>query len=197
MTGGSSDQPLSSEIITVCVPTLCCQGGGPDVQSASSRPRADRRRHGVPDPAQGQTLTTRKPGDPGDSFAGWRQGTVTDRTPNRHVNGESDDPVVPAKQAKKAGPTPADESVEGRRSAKRNVARQVADRTQSRKSASSGLSGVRKAARRETCIPINAFASFTQRKSRMRSFLPYGSVRGGGPKGHPYRDNLLIAPLWS
>ena len=75
-----------------------------------------------------------------------RLGKVLDQTPNMHVSGESDGLIVPEKQANKVGPTPAAESVEGRGSAKGNVARQAADRTQSRAPASSGLSGVRKAA---------------------------------------------------
>jgi hypothetical protein len=97
-----------------------------------------------------------------------RLGKVTDRTPNAHVHGESDDLIVPGKQANKVGPTPAAEPVEGRGSAKGNVAQQAADRTQSRIPALSGLSGIRKAARRETCVPSNAFTSLTQGKSRMR-----------------------------
>ena len=40
-------------------------GGSSHVQSASSRPRVDWRRHGVTDPAHEWTLTSRKPGDPG------------------------------------------------------------------------------------------------------------------------------------
>ena len=75
-----------------------------------------------------------------------RLGKVYDHTPNTHVSGESDDLVVPGKRTNKAGATPAAESVEGRGSAKGNVARQAADRTQSRIPASSGLSGVWEAA---------------------------------------------------
>jgi RNA-directed DNA polymerase len=85
---------------------------------------------------------------------------VLDQSPNVYVDGESDDLIVPEKQANKVGPTPAAESVEGRGSTKGNVARQAADRTQSRASASSGLSGVRQAA--------NAYSLLTQGKSRMR-----------------------------
>ena len=82
-----------------------------------------------------------------------RLGKVSDQTPNRHVSGESDDLIVPEKQANNAGP-PAAESVEGRGSTKGNVARQAADRTQSRKPVSFGLCGVRSAADRDTlCRP--------------------------------------------
>src|SRR5437588_6940542 len=78
-----------------------------------------------------------------------RLGKVIDQSPNKHVDGESDGLIVPGKQANKVGPTPAAEFVEGRGSAKGNVAQQAADRTQSRVPASSGLSGVRTAARRD------------------------------------------------
>ena len=52
-----------------------------------------------------------------------------------HAAEESDDFVVPSKRANKAG-TPVAEPVEERGSTKGNVARQAADRTQSRVSAS-------------------------------------------------------------
>jgi hypothetical protein len=97
-----------------------------------------------------------------------RLGKVLDQSPDMHVHGESDGLIVPGKQANKGGLTPAAESVEGRGSAKGNVAQQAADRTQSRVPASSSLSGIRTAARRETCVPTNASSSLTQGKSRMR-----------------------------
>ncbi len=59
---------------------------------------------------------------------------------------KSDSVVVPLKRTNKGGNTPA-ESVEGRTLAKGNTHRTTADRTQCRGSASSGLAGVRKAAR--------------------------------------------------
>jgi len=85
-----------------------------------------------------------------------RLGKVIDQSPSAYVTGESDGLIVPGKQANKTGPTPAAESVEGRGSTKGNVARQVADRTQSRVPASSGLSGVRQAARRNKKMRFTA-----------------------------------------
>ena len=76
-------------------------------------------------------------------------------------NRESDGLIVPKKQANKAGPMAAAESVEGRGSTKGNVAGKAADRTQSRKPASIGLRDVRKAA-------INTFTPHTRGRSRMR-----------------------------
>ena len=75
-----------------------------------------------------------------------RLGKVDDHTPNAHAFGESDGFIVPKKQANKAGPMAAAESVEGRGPTKGNVARQPTDRTQSRKPVSLGLCGVRLAA---------------------------------------------------
>ena len=152
LTGGSSGQPLSSEIITLCVPTLSCQGEG----HTSSQRNQDRELIG--DATESQTLRMDRhlprgnretPETPLPVGGRGRLGKVTDRTPNMHVNGESDDPIVPGKQANKVGPTPAAESVEGRGSAKGNVAQQAADRTPSRNPASSGFSNVRTAARRK------------------------------------------------
>jgi hypothetical protein len=98
---------------------------------------------------------------------GGRLGKVLDQSPNMHVSGESDGSIVPKKQANKAAPTATAEPVEGREPAKGNVAQQATDRTQSRNSVSSGLSGVRKAACREQ-YPDKLLSVTTQGKSRMR-----------------------------
>jgi len=151
-TGESPGQPLSSEIITLCVPTLSCQGEG----HTSSQRNQDRELIG--DATESQTLRMDRhsprgnretPETPLPVGGRGRLGKVADRTPNMYVNGESDDPIVPGKQANKVGPKPAAESVEGRGSAKGNVAQQAADRTQSRNPASSGFSSVRTAPRRK------------------------------------------------
>jgi len=64
-----------------------------------------------------------------------------------HDAGKSDECVVPMKHSNKGAVWPA-ESVEGRRSTKRNAQEDAAIRTQSREIASTGLEGVREAARR-------------------------------------------------
>jgi hypothetical protein len=170
-TGGNPGQPLSSETITLSVPTLSCQGEG----HTSDQRNQDREPIG--DATESQTLrmdghsphgNREIPEAPLPVGGRGRLGKVIDRTSNAHVSGKSDDLIVPEKQANKVGSTPAAESVEGRGSAKGNVARQTAVRTQSRVTASFGLSGVRQAARRETRLPTNAFTSPTQGKSRMR-----------------------------
>ena len=115
-TGESPGQPLSSEIITLCVPTLSCQGEG----HTSSQRNQDRELIG--DATESQTLRMDRhsprgnretPETPLPVGGRGRLGKVADRTPNMYVNGESDDPIVPGKQANKVGPKPAAESVEG------------------------------------------------------------------------------------
>ena len=67
--------------------------------------RVSQQRRGVEDPVHAWKLHAREPGDPGNSLAGWRRGTVGKgkrRTPDMYVAGESDDFIVPAKRANKA-----------------------------------------------------------------------------------------------
>ena len=60
-----------------------------------------------------------------------------------HARGESDDRVVPKKQANNDGVSPSAESVEGRRSTKGNALPAAMPRTQSRTGVSIGLQRVR------------------------------------------------------
>ena len=119
---------------------------------------------------------------------GERLGKVKDRTPSTHVCGESDGPIVPEKQANNVGPTPAAESVEGRGSTKGNVARQAADRTQSRAPASSGLSGVRQAARRDKRMRFTALLHHVTQPLLLRSFLHLKRAAVPGIDGVTWRD---------
>ena len=73
-------------------------------------------------------------------------GKVEDRNPVVHVVEKSDTPIVPGKLPNKGQPA---EVVEGRGVAKGNAFDSPAGRTQSRKSASKGLEGIREAARRD------------------------------------------------
>jgi hypothetical protein len=67
----------------------------------------------------------------GDHLPLGRSEKATSRTADMHVTEESDDLVVPAKRANKAG-TPAAESVEERGSTKGNRIRMTSSRTQCR-----------------------------------------------------------------
>ncbi len=79
----------------------------------------------------------------GEGTAG-RSGKANSRTPDMYVTGKSDDCVVPMKRANEAAGV-VEESVEGRRSAKGNVAERSARRTQCRTRASIKPCGVRAA----------------------------------------------------
>lgn len=97
---------------------------------------------------------------PSPDGGGGRSGKAKGRTPDVHVAGESDGPIVPAKRANKAGrPStgrPAAESVEGRGSTKGNANETTACRTQDRINASSGLGRVREAARQDRNVRFTA-----------------------------------------
>jgi RNA-directed DNA polymerase len=90
---------------------------------------------------------------PSSDGGGGRSGKVRCRTPDMHVAGESDGPIIPAKRANKVSRPekgqPAAESVEGRGSTKGNAMQTAACRTQCRGSVSNGLQRVREAARRD------------------------------------------------
>jgi group II intron reverse transcriptase/maturase len=84
-----------------------------------------------------------------------RSEKASGHTSDVHGAGESDDPIVPTKQANETG-QPAEESVEGRGSTKGNVQQSAACRTQRREGASTGLAGVRAAARRDKEVRFTA-----------------------------------------
>jgi RNA-directed DNA polymerase len=75
-----------------------------------------------------------------------RSGKAIGRTPEMHVDGKSDESVIPAKQPNNTKGLAA-EAVEGRDSVKGNTDEQNASRTQSRADAHSALERVRKAAK--------------------------------------------------
>ena len=77
------------------------------------------------------------------------------RTADTHAFEESDDLIVPKKQANKAAKTAA-EPVEGSGSAKGNVRQDTASRTQSRQPMSLGLEGVRQVASRDKDVRFTA-----------------------------------------
>lgn len=77
-----------------------------------------------------------------------RFGKAKGRNSNVYAPGKSDEGIVPKKRSNKERPISA-ENVEGRPSTKGNVFQTAACRTQSRGQASTGLFGVRKAARKD------------------------------------------------
>jgi len=72
-----------------------------------------------------------------------------------HADEKSDKVIVPKKQPNKEGMISA-EAVEGRTLPKRNTGQATAVRTQSRGTASSGLAGVRQAARQSKDVQFTA-----------------------------------------
>jgi RNA-directed DNA polymerase len=87
---------------------------------------------------------------------------VMNQKSNMHVDGESDGRIVPTKCPNKSGKRLA-EGTEGRRSTKENIEQTTASQTQSWINASSGLFGVREAAKQE-------------RKTRFTALLHHVSV---------------------
>lgn len=110
-----------------------------------------------------------------------RSGKARCRTPDMNVAGESDDPIVPAKRANKAGRPekgqPAAESVEGRGSTKGNAMQTAACRTQCRGSVSNGLQRVREAARRDKKARFTALLHHVTPELLRASYFVQQAVR--------------------
>jgi hypothetical protein len=93
-----------------------------------------------------------------------------------HGHEKSDSAIVAVKPANNAEQSAA-EPVEPRAGTKGNADQQSTRRTQSRASVSQALERIRQ-----------AFAVWTQGRSRMRESCKYGSVRGALSNERPYRD---------
>jgi group II intron reverse transcriptase/maturase len=107
-------------------------------------------------------------GAPPDGGVG-RSDKARSRTSDMHVPGESDDPIVPARQANKAG-RPVAEFVEGRGSAKGNARQSAAPRAQNRQGASIGLKGVRAVARRDKEVRFTTLLHHVNQEHLRKSF---------------------------
>jgi hypothetical protein len=122
LTGEHAGQPWSSEITSTGVPTLWNGGEGHTANRAS--------REGFDGAAESETLSMRgrsmRENRETPSASSTRGGEDRPEksgcsTSGRHALGESDDLIVPAKRANKAGPWAAAESVTGRGSTKGNA----------------------------------------------------------------------------
>jgi RNA-directed DNA polymerase len=122
---------------------------------------------------------------PGD---GERWEKVSDQASHVYVSGESDDLVVPEKQANKASPTVAAESVEGRGSTKGNALQQATVRTQRRNFVSFGLCGVREAARRDKRMRFTALLHHLTPELLLSSFLDLKRQAAPGIDGLMWQD---------
>lgn len=119
---------------------------------------------------------------------GERWEKVSDRASHAYVPGESDGLVVPEKQANKASPTVAAESVEGRGSTEGNVTRQATGRTQRRSPVSFGLWGVRQAARRDKRMRFTALLHHITPELLRTSFLELKRQAAPGIDGVTWQD---------
>lgn len=149
LTGEHVSQPLSSEITTTV--RLSSPDGGRQYGGT-------RQRECFPSAAESETLSEREgpmcenretPDTSLPDGGKERSEKAASRTADMYVSGESDDLIVPAKQANKAGPKAAAESVEGRGSTKANVfaGGRVPDSAPEQRV--DRLEGVRQAARRD------------------------------------------------
>jgi RNA-directed DNA polymerase len=97
-----------------------------------------------------------------ESFDADRSANALGGTADVHVAGQSDGSVVPTKLANNEGAEPSAESAEERDPTQRNTEQDALDRTQSRVlRRSSGLSGVREAARRPISMGARSQLKFT------------------------------------
>jgi group II intron reverse transcriptase/maturase len=146
LTGEAAGQVLSCEISPTEAPTLLTEAEG--------HIEADATRKSSSSLTQSKTLRMRRSFPNGTweipSTSAGNNAERPRKAPSRkrgeHVDGKSDDCIVPLKSANN-GEQPA-ERMEGRRSTKGNADQSAALRTQSRACASSGLAGVREVARR-------------------------------------------------
>ena len=109
-----------------------------------------------------------------------RSGKARCHNPDMHVAGKSDSLVVPEKQANKAGPQTAAESVEERRLTEENGKQLILVRTQSRDFQSHGLFGVRATTQRDRgdLIPIRCDSSISKVGAPRRKWVQ-------GPRTEP------------
>lgn len=155
LTGADAGQVLSCEITQIGAPTLLSEAEGHIDGSAN--------RKFPPSPTQSETLcmcrsllhgTWEIPTPSAEAVLADRPEKAIRRTAGMHGGGKSDDCVVPKKRPNN-GDEPA-EAVEGRRSTKGNAGQSAAVRTRSRVAASTGLAGVREAAKRSKATRFTA-----------------------------------------
>jgi len=144
LTRAHAGQPLSSEITSIGVPTLCCEGEGHATAGVYRQPAADAAEsetlgmHGNSQHGNRETRETPTLRD-----GGGRSEKAQGRASDAHVFRESDGFIVPQKRMNKTGPKAVAESVEGRESAKGNVPRALLAPDTAPGKRGMGLRGVR------------------------------------------------------
>jgi RNA-directed DNA polymerase len=164
-------------------------------------PRAFGGSHAVEDPEHAQKLSVQELGylvsarraRDVDGAAGGL-GKANGRTPNAHADEKSDACVVPMNDPNKGAaskPAPA-EGPEGRRAAKSNAEQPPAPRTQSRTRASTGLDGVREAARANKAagkeVRFTALMHHITPQLLIDSFMHLKKSAAAGVDGVRWRD---------
>jgi hypothetical protein len=121
-----------------------------------------------------------------DGSAG-RSGKAEGRNPDVYDGGKSDGCIVPQKAANKGRALPA-EQLEGRRPAKGNTLQSTTPRTQSRTGVSSGLQGVREAARRDRRARFTALLHHITPELLHQSFYALKRQAAAGVDGVRWAD---------
>jgi group II intron reverse transcriptase/maturase len=189
LTGEDAGQPLSSEITSTGVPTSWNEGEGNTKSDAIRKPLFDA--------AESETLSMRgssmrenreTPAVPLTVGGEGRSEKAASLTSGMHVAGESDDLVVPAKQANKVGQPAAAESVEGRGSTKGNVFAvgrapdSVPDQRVDR------LEGVRQVARRDKKVRFTALLHHVTPELLLTSFYQLKREASPGVDGVTWEE---------
>ena len=117
-------------------------------------------------------------------------GKVKDRNPAIDVAENSDTPIVPKKPPNEGQP---EEAVEGRGVAEGNAGEAPAGRTQSREPASTGLEGIRKAAKRDGRMRFTSLLHHITPSLLVESFYDLKREAAAGVDGVTWRDyeNIL------
>ena len=161
-------------------------------------------RGGVEEPVHAWKLEAREPGDPiGFHFVWWRIHPKVERSENAtggtadmNANRKSDESVVPATSTNKGDAESSAESSEERGSAKRNADETDLHRTLNRNDRkSSGLYGVREAARRDSTLKFTALLHHVNEDCLTEAFFNLKKTAAVGVDGVTwleYERNLEI-----
>ena len=189
LTGAHTGQPLSSEITLTGVPTLCCEGEGhmqdgdirePSGNAAESQTLSmcgNSLRENRETPAMSLTVGGK---DRPEKAAG--------HTSGMHVAGESDDLIVPTKQANKAVQSAAAESAEGRGSTKGNVFAVGRAPDTAPDQRVDRLEGVRQVARRDKQVRFTALLHHVTPQLLFTSFYQLKREASPGVDGQTWQE---------
>jgi RNA-directed DNA polymerase len=189
LTGAHAGQPLSSEITLIGVLTPSPEGEG--------HRKADAKREPADHAAESQTLSMREHSmrenreTPGTPLAGGGEGRREKafcQASRVHVLGESDDSIVPTKQANNDGQPASAESAEGRGSTKGNVFAVGRAPDTAPDPRVDRLEGVREVARRDKKVRFTALLHQVTPELLYRSFYHLKREAVPGVDGQTWRE---------